>query len=121
MATSSRGTSSSSTNFRGNLVTSVGYVGTASVNGFAFLDINASQIPGSGNAGRPLSGSGARSTTREWDGRTHSNYHSLQTTINRRVTGGLFLRALTPTPMRSTWRLRRLDRVYVERAECVQS
>ena len=35
----------------GELVTSVGYVGTASVNGFAFLDINASQIPGSRQCG----------------------------------------------------------------------
>src|SRR5207248_9226913 len=76
----------------GELVTSVGYVGSASVNGFAFLDINASQIPGSGNAGRPLYANfGRTATTREWDGRTHSNYHSLQATVNRRVAGGLFL------------------------------
>ncbi|HWR52983.1 MAG TPA: TonB-dependent receptor [Bryobacteraceae bacterium] len=77
----------------GEIVTSIGYVGTASVNGFAFLDINASQIPGSGNAGRPLYPKfGRTATTREWDGRTHSNYHSLQATINRRVVGGLFLK-----------------------------
>ncbi len=76
----------------GDMVTSVGYVGTASVNGFAFLDINASQIPGTGNAGRPLFAKfGRTATTREWEGRTHSNYHSLQATINRRVSGGLFL------------------------------
>src|SRR5205807_5930181 len=73
------------------LVTSVGYVGTSSVNGFAFLDINASQIPGSGNNGRPLFTKFGRTvTTREFDGRTHSTYHSLQATINRRVAGGLF-------------------------------
>ncbi len=77
----------------GQLVTSVGYVGTASVNGFAFLDINASQIPGSGNAGRPLFSRFRRTaTTREFDGRTHSTYHSLQATLNRRVAGGLFLK-----------------------------
>jgi hypothetical protein len=77
----------------GELVTSVGYVGTASVNGFAFLDINASQVPGSGNAGRPLFAKfGRTAVTREWNGRTHSNYHSLQTTLNRRVAGGLFLK-----------------------------
>lgn len=77
----------------GELVTSVGYVGTASVNGFAFLDVNASQIPGSGNAGRPLFAKfGRTATTREWNGRTHSNYHSLQATVNRRVAGGLFLK-----------------------------
>jgi hypothetical protein len=74
-------------------VMSVGYVGTASVNGFAFLDINASQIPGSGNDGRPLFAKFGRTvTTREFDGRTHSTYHSLQATINRRVAGGLFLK-----------------------------
>ena len=77
----------------GEFVTSVGYVGTASVNGFAFLDINASQTPGSGDAGRPLFAQfGRTATTREWDGRTHSSYHSLQTTVNRRVKGGLFLK-----------------------------
>jgi len=74
-------------------VTSVGYVGTASVNGFAFLDINASQIPGSGNDGRLLfTRFGRTVTTREFDGRTHSTYHSLQATINRRITGGLFFK-----------------------------
>jgi hypothetical protein len=75
------------------VVASVGYVGTASVNGFAFLDVNASQIPGSGNAGRPLFAKfGRTATTREWDGRTHSNYHSLQATVNRRFASGLFLK-----------------------------
>lgn len=78
----------------GEFVTSIGYVGTASVNGFAFLDINASQIPGSGNDGRPLyTKFGRTATTREWDGRTHSNYHSLQASVDRRLTGGLFLKA----------------------------
>jgi hypothetical protein len=77
----------------GEFVTSVGYVGSASVNGFAFLDINASQIPGSGNNGRPLYTKFGRTvSTREFDGRTHSTYHSLQATINRRVSGGLFLK-----------------------------
>jgi len=77
----------------GDFVTSIGYVGTASVNGFAFLNINASQIPGSGNDGRPLFAKfGRTATTREWDGRTHSTYHALQATINRRLTGGLFLK-----------------------------
>jgi hypothetical protein len=75
------------------MLVSVGYVGTSSVNGFAFLDINASQIPGSGNNGRPLYASFRRTaTTREFDGRTHSTYHSLQTTINRQLTKGLFLK-----------------------------
>ena len=74
-------------------VTSVGYVGTASVNGFAFLDINASQIIGSGNNGRPLYAAFRRTaTTRLFDGMTHSNYHSLQATLNRRLAQGLMLK-----------------------------
>jgi hypothetical protein len=76
----------------GQFVTSVGYVGTASVNGFAFLDVNASQVIGSGNNGRPLFAAFRRTaTTRLFDGQTHSTYHSLQATVNRRVSGGLFL------------------------------
>ncbi|MEP6593935.1 MAG: hypothetical protein ABJC51_09590, partial [Acidobacteriota bacterium] len=76
------------------LVASLGYVGSASVNGFAFLDINASQVPGSGNDGRPLYVKFGRTTpTREWDGRTHSSYHSLQATLNRRFSDGLLLKA----------------------------
>jgi hypothetical protein len=79
--------------FPRDFLTSVGYVGTASVNGFAFLDINASQFPGSGNDGRLLYPQFVRTAnTYEFDGRTHSTYHSLQVTINRRITGGLFLK-----------------------------
>ena len=75
------------------LVASIGYIGTASVRGFAFLDVNASQIPGSGDEGRPLFAQFERTTTtREWDGRTHSNYHSLQASINRRFSDGLLVK-----------------------------
>ena len=78
----------------GEIVASIGYVGSASVRGFAFLDINASQIPGSGDEGRPLFAEfGRTTTTREWDGRTHSIYHSLQTTLNRRFKDGLLLKS----------------------------
>ena len=77
----------------GEIVGTVGYVGTASVNGFAFLDINASQIPGSGDEGRPLyQAFGRTATTRQWDGMTHSTYHSLQASISRRLTAGLMLK-----------------------------
>ncbi len=76
-----------------DLVGSIGYVGSASVRGFAFLDINASQIPGSGDEGRPLFAEfGRTATTREWDGRTHSIYHALQTTLNRRFKDGLLIK-----------------------------
>ena len=76
-----------------DMVASIGYIGSASTNGFAFLDINASQIPGSGDDGRPLFERFGRTTaTREWDGRTHSNYHALQATLNRHFLGGLLLK-----------------------------
>jgi len=77
----------------GQIVTSIGYVGSAQVNGFAFLDINASQIPGSGNNGRPLFPPFRRTArTLEFDGRTHSIYHSLQVALDRRMARGLFLK-----------------------------
>jgi hypothetical protein len=69
-------------------------VGSAAVRNFAFLNINASQTPGSGDDGRPLFQKfGRTATTREFDGRTHSNYHSLQTTLNRRFKDGLLVKA----------------------------
>jgi hypothetical protein len=75
------------------IVGTVGYVGSASVRGFAFLDINAGQVPGAGDAGRPLFADFGRTTaTREWDGRTHSIYHALQASMNRRFTDGLLLK-----------------------------
>jgi hypothetical protein len=75
------------------IVGSVGYVASAGVRGFAFLDINASQIPGSGDEGRPLFQKfGRTTTTREFDGRTHNNYHSLQMSLNRRLKDGLLLK-----------------------------
>lgn len=75
------------------MVGTAGYVGTASIRGFAFLDINASQVPGSGDEGRPLFARFGRTTpTREWDGRTHSIYHALQATLNRRLSRGLLLK-----------------------------
>ena len=80
--------------FPGDFVATAGYVGSASTRGFAFLDVNASQIPGSGDEGRPLFQKfGRTTTTREWDGRTHSVYHSLQTSLNRRFSGGLLVKA----------------------------
>ena len=77
----------------GELVTSVGYVGSSSIKEFAFRDINVSQTPGSGNNGRPLYPQfGRTAATRLWDGMLNSNYHSLQVSLNRRFTGGLLLK-----------------------------
>ena len=45
--------------------------------------------PEADNNGRPLyTKFGRTATTREFDGRTHSTYHSLQATINRRFEAG---------------------------------
>jgi hypothetical protein len=76
------------------MVGTLGYVGSHSVRGFAFLDVNASQVPGSGDEGRPLFAEfGRTTTTREWDGRTGSIYHALQTSLNRRFSKGLLVKA----------------------------
>ncbi len=77
----------------GEIVTSVGYVGSRFLKGFGFLNINASQVPGSGDEGRPLFASFERTAaTREYDGRTSGHYHSLQVSVNRRFTSGLLLK-----------------------------
>jgi len=77
----------------GELVTSVGYVGSASIRDFAFRNINAGQTPGLGNEGQPLFPQfGRTASTRLYDGMLHSNYHSLQVSLNRRFTGGLLLK-----------------------------
>lgn len=77
----------------GELVTSIGYVGSASIRDFAFRNINAGQIPGAGINGQPLFAQfGRTASTREYDGRLNSNYHSLQVSLNRRFTGGLLLK-----------------------------
>jgi hypothetical protein len=77
----------------GELVTSIGYVGSHSVNGFGFQQINAGQTPGAGDDGKPLYAKfGRTGDTMLWDGRYGSVYHSLQATLNRRFTSGLFLK-----------------------------
>jgi hypothetical protein len=76
------------------MVGTLGYVGSKSVRGFAFLDINASQVPGSGDEGRPLFAEFGRTTpTREWDGRTGSDYHALQVSLNKRMTAGVLIKS----------------------------
>ena len=79
--------------FPGELVTSVGYVGSSSVRDFGFRDLNTGQIPGAGNDGQRLyTLFGRTASTRQWDGMLSSNYHSLQVSLNRRFTGGLLLK-----------------------------
>ena len=67
----------------GDVITSVGYVGTASIGMFGDRDINASR-PGEGNGGRPFVPiTGRRININMWDSYLNSNYHSLQVAINR--------------------------------------
>jgi len=75
-----------------NLISSVAYVGTASVGMFADRDINASR-PGEGNSGRPfvpITGRGI--AINMWDSYLQSNYHSLQIALNRSFSKGLSLK-----------------------------
>jgi len=71
---------------------SAGYVGTQTTRNIARLDLNAA-APGAGNTGRPFAAQfNRRVTTDLLDGFLSSNYHSLQTSINRSFTGGLFMK-----------------------------
>ncbi len=75
-----------------DIITSIGYVGTASIGMFADRDINASG-PGEGNAGRPFASLTGRAVNiNMWDSYLNSNYHSLQVAINRSFTRGLSLK-----------------------------
>lgn len=75
-----------------NFVVSAAYVGTQSTNMFADRNINAGR-PGTATADLPLAKAfGRRIATNMWDGWLSSNYHSLQTTINRQFSNGLLLK-----------------------------
>ena len=76
----------------GDIITSIGYVGTASIGMLADRDINASR-PGEGNAGRPFAAiTGRRVNINMWDSYLNSNYHSLQVAIDRSFSKGLSLK-----------------------------
>ncbi len=77
----------------GEMVGSIGYVGSRGINGFGFLYLNAGQIPGAGNNGRPFYQKfGQTGDIMLWNGQFAHWYNSLQATLNRRFTGGLFLK-----------------------------
>jgi hypothetical protein len=72
-----------------HFLTSVAYVGTQTVHQFADLDVNAG-VPGGGTAGQPLFAAFGRSAiTWAWNGYLSANYHALQVSFDRRLTGGL--------------------------------
>ncbi|MEN6535537.1 MAG: TonB-dependent receptor, partial [Bryobacteraceae bacterium] len=75
-----------------DFVATVGYVGTQTVHQLSDLDINAAPV-GGGNTGRPLYSKWGRTVaTTMWGGWLSGNYHSLQTSINRRISGGLLVK-----------------------------
>ena len=79
-------------NLPGSIILTVGYVGTQSTNLLADLDINAAPY-GAGPAGRPFAAQfGRRIATNLWNGWLSSNYHSLQTSVNRSFSKGLLLK-----------------------------
>jgi hypothetical protein len=75
-----------------DFLVSVGYVGTQTVHQFADLNVNASR-PGTGQAGQPLNVLfGRTAETDLWQGYLSSNYHALQTSINRQFSHGLMIK-----------------------------
>jgi hypothetical protein len=80
--------------FRGNFTGQAGYVATRSTRALGYLDANAGQVIGQGNAGRPLNaryGRTAATTLVTPFGTTQ--YNSLQATLTRRFFQGLQLEA----------------------------
>jgi hypothetical protein len=76
----------------GDLITSIGYVGTQTVNQLIDRDIN-SAPPGTGPAGRPLAATqNRRIQMLMWDGIASGNYHGLQLSLNRQFKNGLLLK-----------------------------
>jgi outer membrane receptor protein involved in Fe transport len=73
-----------------DFVTSIGYVGTQTTSQLADKEQNWG-LPGTGTPGRQLY---PHSTTDIdlWTGHFSKNYHSLQIALNRRFTGGLFIK-----------------------------
>src|SRR5262249_50538336 len=69
----------------------VAYVGNHNVGVLTRRNINASRVPGSGAAGRPLNQKFGRTTdTNAWI-RTDTNYNGMQVKFDRRFTGGFLL------------------------------
>ena len=75
-----------------DFIATAAYVGTQSVHLLADYDINAGQVYGAGNAGRPYFAQYGRITaTNMWDGYLSSHYHALQTSVRRQFSKGLML------------------------------
>ncbi len=74
----------------GNIYLNAGYVGNHFVHEFNSRNINAAPL-GAGSAGQPLAQFNRFVTTLQGQGYLDSHYHSLQVSVSRRMTSGLFL------------------------------
>ncbi|MGH9340038.1 MAG: TonB-dependent receptor domain-containing protein [Acidobacteriota bacterium] len=78
----------------GGFVGEVAYVATRTVRQVGYLDLNAGQIPGAGNSGRPYFEPYGRTTsTRIFTPIGHSQYDALQAQLNRRFSNGIQVNA----------------------------
>ncbi len=77
--------------FEHNITAQAGYIATRQVRQFGFIDRNAGQVLGGGQAGRPLFAAFGRtaSTTEVLTPVGSSQYNALQTSVERRFTRGL--------------------------------
>jgi hypothetical protein len=73
-----------------DLALSAGYVGTASRDGYA--DINLNYAESGGNVNRQFFAQAGTASILDWAARTRSNYHSLQMALNRPFKNGLLLK-----------------------------
>jgi hypothetical protein len=74
----------------GDLSLSAGYVGTASNNGYA--DINLNYAESGGNANRQYAAQAGNASILQWGARTKARYHALQMALNRPFKNGLLLK-----------------------------
>ena len=74
----------------GDLSLSAGYVGTATNNGYA--DINLNYAESGGNANRQYFAQAGNARSCSWGARTKARYHSLQMALNRPFKNGLLLK-----------------------------
>jgi outer membrane receptor protein involved in Fe transport len=72
------------------LAVSAGYVGTASRDGYADIDLNYAEF--GGNPNRQLFARAGNAAILDWAARTRSNYHSLQIALNRPYKNGLLMK-----------------------------
>ena len=75
-----------------DLAVDLAYVGSKGTDGFADLNINASDTPGGGNASRPFFSKGRATDLLSWGPRLKTQYHALQMAVNRPFKNGLLLK-----------------------------